>query len=767
MIADSGKSSGYVSGKGAFIRALAFLAGMLFLVLSGLAAVIENPSCITSDLGALLPDSGVSDDHCFTGRIAREIVIMARADSSSVISRETPFGTIPDILSRYPEIIADDTAVLDSTGRYIFAHRYLYPPYFNNENDLREAVFEAVYSPIGGLTDPEFQKDPFLIMRHFAGIPAGNFTQDASGFLRTERNGEIHYLLTGRIASGASLSQERGERLLAELFEERDRLRHLGVRLSFVSPFFYQVRATGNSVSDMTRIGGFSVAVLALVFIVIFRGLRELLETLFFLALFLGGGVAAVILILGHVHVITLGMGAALVGICADYLIHSLMFRRCGDSAAGRKLAGALLLSGATSIAAYLIMTLTSLLVLRELALLAAVSLSLALMTAILVVIPFRSRRSLAFPARKESQRIRFSMFSESAVPGFRRGVFGGAALLIGAGLWAASGIVPDDRVSMMQEQDAVLSGMDRDIRETLFSSEKTFWYLVTGQDREEAIRECEELRDYLPSGLRKAVYFPCDAVPSLKTSRDSLRRYREALPALAAAYDSAGLPLDELPEIPESAKHVKEEIPDSISWMISETAVLLRTGGAPEIQEALREALLSWGNVKLLDKQAQWNNAFRDFRVQLTGVLAGAFLTALAVLVLVMRKRVFSGFLLPVLGGLSGGILGAVFLSGGYFGLFSVMALFMILGLGADYCIFMFSASAGDFQARWRALLASWLTTEAAFGALAFSETRVLASFGCMLAPGLLAVFVLAAVLNFPERRPDFSDSSRDGSGG
>ena len=63
-----------------------------------------------------------------------------------------------------------------------------------------------------------------------------------------------------------------------------------------------------------------------------------------------------------------------------------------------------------------------------------------------------------------------------------------------------------------------------------------------------------------------------------------------------------------------------------------------------------------------------------------------------------------------------------------------------------------MHSASPAAIRERRRALLASWLTTEAAFGALAFSGTRALAAFGSALALGLLAVFVLALLLSYQE---------------
>ncbi|MEE3423124.1 MAG: hypothetical protein VZR11_10530 [Succinimonas sp.] len=762
MAADIGFASKRAAARAAGVILLA-----LILTILGFTASLMKPEIITADLAALLPEEQGPGDLGVPEALSREIIIMAdgipdfgetpEAGGSSPERDYAPLrqalSRTQEILRQYPEIVLEDAAVLEAAGKYFFDNRYRYPPYFKNDAELREAVFEAVYSPFGGLTDLEYRRDPFLIMRHLSGHLAGSsfgdIRRDEQGFLYLEREGQKHFLLSGSIALGQRISRERGKRLLEELFREKERLREQGIRLSFLSGYFYETRAYENSVSDMSRIGGFSAIVLIIIFICLFRGIRELLGTVLFLALFLGGGLGAVLLFLGHLHVIALGMGAALIGICADYLIHSFMFREPGNPAARNQLARALIASGITSILAYLAMTLTALSALREVALMAAVSLSLAVLTAIFVIIPFWSSRART-PASGQDK----GWFPEMSRRLRRHLGLSGGIMLILFGVYAASEITPDDRVSRLQDRDGVLTEMDSQIRELMVHSGEVSWYLISGRDLEAALETCEEIRDSLPQDLKKAALFPCAAVPSRSTAEESILRYRAALPALLEAYSEQGIPLETASDIAAELAAAPGDpvIPAVFSRLFPADAVLLRTSGDPEIRPVLERELLARGNVKRLDKKTEWNNAFRDFRIQLTRVLLGAFLVALTVLTFFMGRRVVTGFLIPVLGGLSGGLIAARFLSGGYFCLFSALALFMILGLGADYCIFMHSASPAAIRERRRALLASWLTTEAAFGALAFSGTRALAAFGSALALGLLAVFVLALLLSYQE---------------
>ena len=80
--------------------------------------------------------------------------------------------------------------------------------------------------------------------------------------------------------------------------------------------------------------------------------------------------------------------------------------------------------------------------------------------------------------------------------------------------------------------------------------------------------------------------------------------------------------------------------------------------------------------------------------------------------------------------------------LGSAYFNLFTTLAFFMILGLGADYCIFLREQDTKTMAIKVHTLFITLLTTEASFGILGTSETPVIASYGTVLTFGLLGVF-------------------------
>ena len=108
--------------------------------------------------------------------------------------------------------------------------------------------------------------------------------------------------------------------------------------------------------------------------------------------------------------------------------------------------------------------------------------------------------------------------------------------------------------------------------------------------------------------------------------------------------------------------------------------------------------------------------------------------------------------------------MLAAAFLAEGYFGLFSVLALFMSIGLSAWAA--PVRASDESTAEQIYLILAQFdsLKQDGGSDAWLYAVTD-LDHNGRPL--GLLTVFVLAAVLNHPGLSRDFSDNLRDGSGG
>ena len=167
----------------------------------------------------------------------------------------------------------------------------------------------------------------------------------------------------------------------------------------------------------------------------------------------------------------------------------------------------------------------------------------------------------------------------------------------------------------------------------------------------------------------------------------------------------------------------------------------------------ALLQKISAVPGARAVDSRAHWSDAFRMYRESLLLVLGAAFILAMVPALIIMRRRMLTGFVIPMLAGL--GLALAAGLAAGYFSLFTVLALFMVLGLGADYCIFLHNSPGDGYVLR--SVGASWLTTEISFGLLAFSDTAVLSSYGLVLAAGLAGV-ALSAVLAFSGRSRESS---------
>jgi predicted exporter len=146
----------------------------------------------------------------------------------------------------------------------------------------------------------------------------------------------------------------------------------------------------------------------------------------------------------------------------------------------------------------------------------------------------------------------------------------------------------------------------------------------------------------------------------------------------------------------------------------------------------------------RLIDRPAQISALLGHYR-HITGwMLAVAYGLAWLVLTLVLGvRRAALVVAAPLTASL---IVTAVFaLAGWPFTIFNVMALLLLLGLGADYGIFLNLADRNSAPTM-TAVAASMATTVASFGLLGASRTPPLHQFGVTLGLGIVLTFILAS---------------------
>ena len=707
------------------IKSRGLLIYIAVLVIAAAAAVLRLMSSgepFRTDIYGMVPGLPDPAEEEFTRRIASEAVFLAEGKDLTV-TLETA-GELMDLIRRSGavELRTQDPA---KAASFVFSHRYSYaPPPEALNGGLAQYILEILYSPFSAVSAGEIRKDPFFASRNAASYLGQDWSMSVGG-LPYRKTGEGYAVLLEGSGSG------KGSLSIHDLESFRERAAENQVKVSFTGAMFFSERYAERSKHDVGVIGTGSMIIVLILQMWIFRRIVPVIHTLIALTVSLGAGIAAVLIVSGSVHVMTLALSSCLVGICFDYVLHSLLyFKRAGNGGNGalpevmvRSLAESLI----TSIIAYAAMLMTDLRVLRELMIFAVAALTAVFFYAVLVIPTVR------FPLPKAA--------GNPGVPSLPRAIRLSVPLLAAAmGLALIPLVSFNDDVAAMQKADPELMGMHEHIEETVSGGKRAKWFVM-------ARSACESLGNELTAEELRGTLLPCRAVPSEKAQLENIRRWKSLLPELAGAYRQAGIeikPEDAGLDVAEPFR--AEEFPGGAARFFFGDEVLVKAGSA---DAALLQKISAILGARAVDSRANWSEAFRTYRESLLLVLGAAFLLAPVPALIIMRRRMLMGFVVPMLAGL--GLALAAGFAAGYFNLFTVLALFMVMGLGADYCIFLHNSPGDGYVLR--SVGASWLTTEISFGLLAFSDTAVLSSYGLVLSAGLAGV-ALSAVLAFSGRR-------------
>ena len=119
-------------------------------------------------------------------------------------------------------------------------------------------------------------------------------------------------------------------------------------------------------------------------------------------------------------------------------------------------------------------------------------------------------------------------------------------------------------------------------------------------------------------------------------------------------------------------------------------------------------------------------------------GVSFALLLAAAAAFAMIFRRR-FLRLALPLAMSVGAALCAQALFAGGV-NLFHILALFILMGLGVDYAIFHSASSSNGTK---NAVLISFATSFAGFGALAFTSFGAISSIGSVLAVGLAAAYL------------------------
>ena len=566
---------------------------------------------------------------------------------------------------------------------------------------------------------------------------------------------------------------KRQKALLADLdaaFARADAEQGGGLVLEKSGANVYAVATERSIRTDVNAVTAFSIVAVFVCFHVFFRSWRNLLITGLPM---LGGLVVATglgLLVFGRLDGLTLGFGAALIGVVIDYPTHLLCHlcfspHRHDRAALFRRISPSLALGGLTTVASFAGLGLTAFPGFRQIAFFSSVGVAVALAITLWVLPP------LVVPAERvpAASRIVSEQLGRlvlAAAP--RRGLLAAISLAIVA---LCAPLLPRlvwvDDLTRLWTMDPQVVAEDGRVRERVSQFETGRLVIGLAPDREQALALGEavhtRLAPLVASGqleaLRSlhALLWP----EAIQTANLAALRADPTLPARVRgafraegfrgeAFDAFERSLAQPPPPLAFEDLAASPLADMVRPLLvdfgGDIAVNTFLQGVQSPQ-AVRDAVADLPGVHFFDQRQFLNDVYAELRVASVRQIFTGNLFVIALLLLRYRR------VRPAVAAFFPSLLVSLILLGGFalFGvetnLLHVVGLVMVLGMGVDYGVFVVD-SASDPDEMGITMLSTFLgsiTTVLTFGVLAFSRHPALQSIGVTIGIGILLSFLLA----------------------
>ncbi|MGB5081109.1 MAG: MMPL family transporter [Burkholderiales bacterium] len=756
----------------------AALVAWLLLVVAG-AWWIARHTTFSNDLTAFLPTSGSRTEqslieHLRSGAASRTLLIAvegAEPPKLAEASRKLAAALLADRRFDFVTNGADDHT--RAARDLVLRNRYLLSPAVDEgrfgEASLRRALQENL-DQLASLSGLAFKgmlaRDPTGELRRIgeASVQGAPATRHGVWF---SENGERALLLAQTAASGMdAVRQQDALDAVTRAMPDRG----LRVRVSGPGTFAASIRAAIER--DARWLTGIAVALVVLILMLVYRSPGTVALSALPVLTGLIAGVAAVSLVFGSVHGITLAFGVTLIGEAVDYPSYVFAQRRAGETVLETlgRVWPTLRLAALTTVFGSLALLLSSLQGLSQLGILSMVG----VLTAGLVtrwVLPVLAPGAGAPPPRA----MPFSLIGAGLV--LRRGAWLAWALLAAALAFIAvrHERIWDDDLGHLSPLPEEARRIDRQLRADLRAADAGFLLTLVGASREAVLAHSERVALALEEGVRQGILDGFDAAARYLPSEQTQKHRRAALPdpgtlrrSLARA--QRGLPYREdafapfLREVEAARTGPLLGIEDlhGTGLDLKVSSLLLSQGGEWTAfislrgvhdqagLRALAERLPAEARAGLLDLKATSDRLIGGYRAQALS-LAGVGALAIALLLYVGLRDAGGAFrvMVPVYAAIAMTV-ACLLLLGEGLSLFHLVSLLLVLGVGLNYALFFNRAELGSESERETSLALSvcFLTTLSAFGCLATSRIPVLSAIGLTVSIGSALSLLNAMVL-------------------
>lgn len=505
--------------------------------------------------------------------------------------------------------------------------------------------------------------------------------------------------------------------------------------------------AADTAQQEMSTIGLGGTMGILLIMLLVFRKLKPLMFAMLSMGIGLLGALSVCFLVYERVHMLTLVFGASLVGVAVDYSIHLLCEGfDCPDTPQQRvrKHLRGLFLAMFTSVIAYAGLALTPFPGLQQMALFAAAGLVVAWLSVVCWYPWFAApvEQCSSFATRAGATRRFWPTVGNNRISWLFVLV---AVVILVTG---AQQLHVEDDIRLLHNPSPALMAEQQQVGKLLGLPSPAQFFIVHANTTEELLRQEEILTQQLDALTSKGIIQGYQAisswVPSQQTQRDNIQLQQEKLytathlsEKLSALTGESITPASLTNNTTQKPFTLEQWLASPVSrsmqslWLgrinNQHASLVTLAGVTPAALGSL--AALGSRQIEWVDRPGQISTLLERHRHLMSLVIAISYLLIFAVLIQQYRRTAWRVIMPTLLSSVL--TLAMLALLDQPIQIFTVLALFLVLGIGVDYGIFLLEHAAPEMGNAWLSVSLSAISTILSFGLLALSTTPALKTFG------------------------------------
>lgn len=503
---------------------------------------------------------------------------------------------------------------------------------------------------------------------------------------------------------------------------------------------------------EITIISSVSLVFICLIFLIIFKSIKPYIISMISITLSAASSFFLLSILLDSIHIFTFVFGTSLIGISLDYSIHFITewYNEKDKKEVLKKILPSMSLSFITTISSYFALSLTSLSLLKQIALFSIFGLTSSFLT-VIIIYPFifkidnlKDNRFLRKNILNKSKNILHNYINFLNIKFFLFLII----FIILISIINIQKLKVNFSSNQLYNAPDFLVENETEIYKRLNSHLSKNIIISRGDSLSDALETEETLENYFTNynAISKIFY-------SEKRQRENIKLIENNLMALLKKQtEYLGIDDEVYNKIKSEFEISKNEvlnIEDLIENASELKKIIVKNNEKYFIISTTEETnskIIENENIKIFNINYEINEALDKTAKTAIKMAFISYIIIFAFMIIFFNKKhAIAIIVIQIISILVNLNIHSIFnLS---INIFSIFALILSVGISIDYCIF-FSKSKAEKEVTFLAIFLSMITTALSFGTLAFSGFIPVKSFGLFLFVGILTAFLLSPVL-------------------